>query len=70
MAMFFVQFVKSATLADGKEVEDLDRELKEDGGGSDDGEDDEEERAAKAKVLNRLTDEEMLRACDGMTAHK
>ncbi len=58
----YAKFVRGATLANGKEEEDEDKEASED--------EEEEEREARSKVLSRLTDEQLMEACQGMTAHK
>jgi len=60
-ASLYRGFVKSAKLSDG--VERKEGELSSE-------EEDEEDKLAKERTLTRMTDEELLKVCGGMTAHK
>ena len=59
--------LQSATLADGHMTE---VKKKSQDSSSEEEEDDELEKTAKAKALNNMTDEELFKACGGLTAHK
>ncbi len=70
----YAKFVKSATLTNGQEVQVEEKQEQDKKQQTEQEqeriEEEEEERQARAKVISRLTDEELFDACDGMTAHK